>query len=113
MFQIRGENIYPSEIDSVLNNHPDYGGEHRIIISREASMDELLVRVEATPEVYQKGKETLQMFSESVVKDLHRALAVRTNVEVAGQNSIERTDFKARRVIDDRDLYRSLSKLRD
>ena len=30
MFTIRGENVYPSEIDAVLNEIPDYGGEHRI-----------------------------------------------------------------------------------
>ncbi len=47
MFQVRGENIYPSEIDAVLNTLPDYGGEHRIVITREGAMDELLVRVEA------------------------------------------------------------------
>ena len=46
MFTIRGENVYPSEIDAALNELPDYGGEHRILISREATMDELLLRVE-------------------------------------------------------------------
>src|SRR6266571_1024111 len=47
MFTIRGENVYPSEIDAALNELPHYGGEHRILISREATMDELLLRVEA------------------------------------------------------------------
>ena len=47
MFTIRGENVYPSEIDAALNELPQYGGEHRIVISRESSMDELLLRVEA------------------------------------------------------------------
>src|SRR5437016_9440399 len=36
MFTIRGENVYPSEIDAVLNATPGYGGEHQIIITREA-----------------------------------------------------------------------------
>ncbi|MDP6946677.1 MAG: hypothetical protein QF464_21185, partial [Myxococcota bacterium] len=43
-FTVRGENVYPSEIDAVLNELTDYGGEHRIIISREGAMDELLVQ---------------------------------------------------------------------
>ena len=47
MFTIRGENVYPSEIDAALNELPAYGGEHRIVISREAAMDELMLRVEA------------------------------------------------------------------
>src|SRR5439155_1594462 len=48
MFTIRGENVYPSEIDAALNQVEGYGGEHRIIISRSgAKMDELLLRAEA------------------------------------------------------------------
>src|SRR5919197_701582 len=42
MFTIRGENVYPSEIDAALNQVPGYGGERRIVISREGHMDELL-----------------------------------------------------------------------
>ena len=49
MLTIRGENVYPSEIDAVLNELDDYGGEHRIVITREGARDELIVRVEAKP----------------------------------------------------------------
>ena len=52
MFTIRGENVYPSEIDAALNELGNYGGEHRIVISREAAMDELLLRVEADAETF-------------------------------------------------------------
>ena len=51
MFTIRGENVYPSEIDAALSATPGYGGEHQIIITREAAMDELLLRVEADEHV--------------------------------------------------------------
>ena len=46
MFTIRGENVYPAAIDEVLTGLADYGGEHRILISREETMDKLAVRVE-------------------------------------------------------------------
>src|SRR2546428_11903323 len=46
MFQVRGENVYPSSIDEVVNALPGYGGEHRILVSRERAMDELSVEVE-------------------------------------------------------------------
>src|SRR5207245_1877256 len=62
MFTIRGENVYPSEIDAALNELPHYGGEHRIIISRDASMDELLLRVEADGARYSQGAEALVRF---------------------------------------------------
>ena len=109
MFQIRGENIYPSEIDAVLNTIPDYGGEHRIVITREGAMDELLVRVEVNLELHACGTETLDGFRDKATSELQKVLGVRTKVEIAESGAIPRTDFKARRVIDDRDLFRTLS----
>ncbi len=47
MFTIRGENVYPSEVDAVMNQLGGYGGEHRIVITRDGAMDELLIRIEA------------------------------------------------------------------
>ena len=109
MFQIRGENIYPSAIDAVLNELPDYGGEHRIIITREGAMDELLVRLEATAELYDQGGMELDNLARTAASELNKVLGVRTKIEVVDPGSIERTDFKARRVIDDRDLFRTVS----
>ncbi len=109
-FTIRGENIYPSEIDAVLNKVDGYGGEHRIIITREGTMDELLVRVEAEEETYAKGDDALNTFQGTIGKDLQRVLGVRTKVEIVPMNSIPRTDFKARRVIDDRAVFQDMLK---
>ncbi len=115
MFTIRGENIYPSEIEAVLNHIPDYGGEHRVVISRQGAMDELLVQVEGTPEVYAgAGEGAARAFQRAAEHDLQRVLAVRARVEVVPPGTIPRTDFKARRVVDDRDLFRTLrAKLED
>ena len=108
MFTIRGENIYPSAIDSVLNQVTGYGGEHRIIISREGAMDELLVRMDGLPEIYQGGDDATARLAETAAHELQRVLGVRARVEVVAADVIPRTDFKARRVVDDRDLFRSL-----
>ncbi|MFQ5618586.1 MAG: phenylacetate--CoA ligase family protein [Rhodospirillales bacterium] len=113
MFTIRGENIYPSAIDSVLNQLANYGGEHRIIISREGAMDELLVRMDARPEVYAAGAEAVTTLRANAERDLRRVLGVRAMVEVVEAGAIPRTDFKARRVVDDRDLFRSLRRKMD
>jgi phenylacetate-CoA ligase len=108
MFTIRGENIYPSAIDSVLNECPGYGGEHRIIITREGAMDELLVRMDAKPDIYEAGEASLAQMRQTAEDDLRRVLGVRARIEVVESGVIPRTDFKARRVVDDRDLFRSL-----
>jgi phenylacetate-CoA ligase len=105
MFTIRGENVYPSEIDAALNELPHYGGEHRILISRESTMDELLLRVEADAATYQKGDDAISAFRAETERKLQKVLGLRTVVEVVEPSSIARTDFKARRVIDDRKVF--------
>jgi phenylacetate-CoA ligase len=109
MFTIRGENIYPSEIDAALNQLDGYGGEHRIVITREAAMDELLLRVEPSEGLHRDGGEALERFRREVAVKLQTVLGIRTQVEIVAPRSIQRTDFKARRVIDDRDVFRQLN----
>lgn len=109
MFTIRGENVYPSEIDAALNELPDYGGEHRVCITREGAMDELALRVEPTAEVFADAGRTRQ-FREVVQAKIRKTLALRAVVEVVAPQTFPRTDFKARRVIDDRELYRELNR---
>jgi phenylacetate-CoA ligase len=108
MFTIRGENVYPSEIDAALNEIANYGGEHRIIITRQAAMDELLLRVEPDAASYAKGEAEIACFRAEVERKMQALLGLRALVEVASPQSIPRTDFKARRVIDDRQMFREM-----
>lgn len=110
MFTIRGENIYPSEIDAALNQMAEYGGEHRIVITRESDMDELLLRIEPSESVQAAGATALEAFRADASHRVLTLLGVRTKVELVAPNSIPRTDFKARRVVDDRDVFREMNK---
>ncbi|GHD24576.1 coenzyme F390 synthetase [Tianweitania populi] len=106
MFTIRGENVYPSEIDAALNQTPGYGGEHQIVITREASMDELLLRVEADEHTVASGAS--DRFQADVGHRIQKLLGLRTKVIIAESGSLPRTDFKARRVIDDRSVFKDM-----
>jgi phenylacetate-CoA ligase len=106
MFTIRGENVYPSEVDAVVNQLPGYGGEHRIVISRDGAMDELLIRVESTPEAAASGEG--HALRDEAAKALQKMLGLRAKVEVVAPGTFPRTDFKARRVIDDREVFREM-----
>ena len=109
MITVRGENVYPSEIDAVLNQLADYGGEHRIIITRERTMDDLLVRVEATGAVIARGSDAVKAMREDCAKRLQKVLGLTAVVEIVPPDTFPRTDFKARRVIDDREVFRQMS----
>ncbi|MDP1702087.1 MAG: phenylacetate--CoA ligase family protein [Aestuariivirga sp.] len=107
MFQIRAENVYPSDIESVVAGLPQYGGEHRVIITRSGAMDELFVQIEATPEVYFAGDSAIKVMRDQASTLLQRGIGVRAKVEILAPGTLERAQHKARRVIDDRNLFAS------
>ena len=109
MFTIRGENVYPSEVDAAVNALGGYGGEHRIVITRDGAMDELLIRLEAAPAVHAAGAAATHALGEAAAQKLLRMLGLRARVEVVPPGTFPRTDFKARRVIDDREVFRELN----
>ena len=104
MLIVRGENVYPSGIEDALRAVPGFGGEFRIIVSRREAMDELLVRAEYTPE-----HETLDRraaLQRTMRERLRARIGIHPVVELVPQGTLPRSEFKARRVVDDRDLYR-------
>jgi phenylacetate-CoA ligase len=94
-FTVRGENIMPSTIDEIVVALEGYGGEHRILVSRDEAMDELTVQLEHAPEVGD-----VAALGRRAELELRRALGVSTRVVVLAPGTLERTEFKARRVID-------------
>ena len=109
MFTIRGENVYPSEVDAVVNQLGGYGGEHRIVITREGAMDELVIRIEAASERHAAGDAAMRMLKDDASRQLQKMLGLRAKIEIVAPGTFPRTDFKARRVIDDREVFRELN----
>jgi phenylacetate-CoA ligase len=111
MFIVRGENIYPAAIEDTLRSLHGFGGEFRVIISRRDAMDELLIRAEYAASITdQASREGLKT---SMRDRLRARLGVRPIIELVAEGTLPRTEFKARRVIDDRDLYRSVANTPD
>jgi len=101
MIIVRGENIYPSAIEDTLRAIDGFGGEFRVIVSRRETMDELLVRAE-----YTAGHAARLDALRALMRERLRArLGVHPIVDLVPEGTLPRTEFKARRVIDDRDLY--------
>jgi len=106
-FTVRGENIYPSAIAEVVSSLRHYGGEHRIIVSREETMDTLAVQVEYSREL-DGHVDGIEAFARTASEALRTTLGVNTRVVPVPTDSLERTEFKARRVIDERELLRAV-----
>jgi phenylacetate-CoA ligase len=108
MFIVRGENIYPSAIEDTLRAIEGFGGEFRVIVSRREAMDELLVQAEYARS-HADRREALQT---TMRERLRARLGIHPRLELVPEGTLPRTEFKARRVIDDRDLYRSFGERR-
>jgi phenylacetate-CoA ligase len=104
MIVVRGENIYPSAVEDTLRAIEGFGGEFRVIVSRREAMDELLVRAEFAPE--HAAPERRQALAARMRERLRARLGIHPVIDLVPAGTLERTEFKARRVIDDRDLYR-------
>ena len=110
VFIIRGKNLYPSAIEDALRGVEGFGGEFQVVISRQETMDELLIRAEYVPS--KSGQDSIDALKIIMWERIRARLGVRPILELVPQGSLPRTEFKARRVIDDRDVYRtSLGKL--
>ncbi|MDO8308975.1 MAG: AMP-binding protein [Actinomycetota bacterium] len=103
MFVVRGENIYPSAIDDVVMGDQAYGGEHRIVISRDQTMDVLVVEVEHE-NIADTGS-SVDTWCADLSERLRTVLGVGAQVVPKPKGTFERTEFKARRVIDGRELW--------
>ena len=99
MFVVRGENVYPSAIDGVVMADPCYGGEHRILITRDGVMDALTVQVEY---VDRSAGQRAQRLVRASRRRLRTVLGIGATVVPVPRFTFDRTVFKARRVVDAR-----------
>jgi phenylacetate-CoA ligase len=104
MIIVRGENIYPSAVEDTLRAIEGFGGEFRVIVSRKEAMDDLLVQAEYAP----THAGLIDALGQTMRERLRARLGVHPRLELLPAGALPRSEFKARRVIDDRDLYRSL-----
>lgn len=101
MFIVRGENVYPSAIEDVIRGIEGFSDEFRIIITREKTMDELIVQAEPKADVPDDQIGRLQ----NKLAERLKAKGLRTIVQMMAPGALERTEFKAKRIIDERKLY--------
>ncbi len=102
MFIISGVNIFPSAIESVLFAIEGVEPFYQIVLERSGSIDTFEVQVEVTDALFDGWLDDLRAFERRVTEELRSALLVRPTVKLVEPGTIERTEGKARRVLDHR-----------
>jgi len=99
MLIIRGTNIYPGQIESVLMKYPEVGSNWRMIINTEKQVDQLTVEVESKSSLSQMESMDLE---ENLRKDIKSVLVFNPKILILQPKSIIQEGLKAKRVIDNR-----------
>ena len=99
MVIIRGTNIYPGQIESVLMNNPLVGGNWRMVLTTEHDVDNLTVEVETKQRLSLADMEQL---AAKLKADIQSVIVFTPRVDVLPPNAILETGLKAKRVIDNR-----------
>lgn len=105
MLIVRGVNVFPSQIESVLIDMDGTEPHYLIVVDREkGKMDSLEVWVEVSPNIVSDEVRTLESLERKTSAALHSLLGISCKVKLVEPKSITRSEGKAKRVIDRRDL---------
>jgi len=103
MLIIRGVNVYPSQIESALLAVEGTLPHYQIILTRRQGLDEMEVRVEVTAEFFSDRIQALETLQTRLGKSIESTIGIRAAVRLVQPHSIQRSEGKARRVLDERD----------
>ena len=103
MLIIRGVNVFPSQIETVLLNK-GYPANYQIIVDRVNNTDTLDVQVEMTPEMFTDNMGEIAARQKDIVDGLKSMLGLKAKVSLVAPKSIVRSEGKAVRVIDKRKI---------
>lgn len=106
MMIIRGVNVFPSQIEEVLLRisegvTPNY----QIIVGRENNTDTLDINVEMTEKLFADDVKSIERIEKKIVSDLRSVLGIGAKVHLVNPKTIARSEGKAKRVIDNRNLH--------
>jgi len=104
MLIIRGVNVFPSQIEEVLTSIEGTAPHYQIHVKREGTLDELELWVEVTESVLKDEIRALEALSRRITAEVQSALNVTCRVKLVEPKTIERSEGKAKRVIDHRKM---------
>jgi len=104
MLIIRGVNVFPSQIESVLMETKEILPHYQLVVDRINNLDTLTVKVEISEHLFSDDIKGLQTMETSISNDIKEYLGVSAKVRLVEPKTIQRSQGKAIRVIDKRKL---------
>jgi phenylacetate-CoA ligase len=102
MLILRGVNVFPSQIETALLAVEGTLPHYQIILTRSQGLDQMEVQVEITPQMFNDKIGALQELQKKIQNAVDHILGIRVKISLVEARSIQRSEGKARRVIDRR-----------
>jgi phenylacetate-CoA ligase len=104
MLIVRGVNVFPSQIESILVRIEGVEPHYLLIVDRKDNLDTLEVQVEVDERIFSDEIKVLQSLSRRIEKEIKDMLGVTCTVKLVEPKTIQRSEGKAQRVVDKRKL---------
>jgi len=104
MFIIRGINVFPSQVEAALLAIEGTLPHYQIVLTREKGLDNMQVQVEVTKEVFSDQIRALEGLQAKLSHSLETTLGIRVDVRLVEPHTIQRSEGKAKRVLDKRTM---------
>jgi phenylacetate-CoA ligase len=104
MIIIRGVNVFPSQIETVLLGFGDTTPNYLMIVERKDNLDTLEVHVEMTQELFSDQVREIENIENRIRHEIFSTLGINASVKLVEPKSIARSEGKAKRVIDKRNI---------
>ena len=101
---IRGVNVFPSQVEAVLLELPEFEPLYMIFIDRVDNMDTFLIHVELRQEYYSDVMSKMLALRKKIASRLHTVIGLQPEIKIVEPRSIERSQGKAKHVVDNRKL---------
>ncbi len=102
MLIISGVNVFPSQVESVLLEVKEVEPQYVLVVRKKGYLDHLTVRVEAKREVYNAGPEKCAEVEKKIANRIKGLLGFSAAIQLMEPKLIERSEGKAKRIIDER-----------
>jgi phenylacetate-CoA ligase len=105
MLKVKGVAFFPSQIEKALLKIENVEPHYQIIVTRPKSMDEIEVKVEASPDIFFDEVKEMIKIRDKIEDYIENEIGLRVKVSIVEPKTIPRSEGKAVRVIDKRDLH--------